>query len=241
MKLNINSIGISDKGKKRKLNEDYILVNNNEQLFLLADGMGGHNAGDVASKKSCKLFYKYFINENSQNIKDKMINSFTFMNNEIFTESKNKVELRGMGATFIASYLFDNHLYFCHVGDVRAYLFRDGLLKKLTQDHSYVAKLVQDNIISEDDINEHPFRNIVTKAVGITNKIEPDFNEIELKNRDKILLCSDGLWSLINQFDIISTLKSKEKIEQKANILINLANNAGGNDNVSLILIEVNS
>jgi PPM family protein phosphatase len=243
MKLRVNilkysSYALTNPGRIRPNNEDFFVIDNQKSLYLLADGMGGHNAGEVASQGVCKLFEKYFEYP-EENIKNHMVDVFKKVNNIIFTQSSKDESLKGMGATFIACYIKNGIAHLCHAGDVRAYRFRNENLKQITEDHSSVASLIKQGFITEEQAKEHPLRSRVSRAVGINKNTFPDYNQIVLNKNDTILLCSDGLWNMLDNNNILEVLSKPDKIEEKCRELLKKANNEGGKDNVTAILIEI--
>ncbi len=230
--------GITDKGKQRKNNEDFLLLNESKSLYIVADGMGGHKAGEVASQLSCEYFIKYF-NANFNNIKEHLFEIFNQTNNLVFNEAQKQDELSGMGTTFIACHIESNNAHFVHAGDVRAYLFRKNNLKQLTEDHSTIALMLKNKLITKEEAKEHPLRNNVNKALGIDENIKPDYTHLKILQNDLILLCSDGLWGMIDDEIIQNILKTTKNIELKTKELIKNANNAGGKDNITALLIKI--
>lgn len=236
--MSLKSFALTNKGLVRTNNEDYFLINLEKSIYLLADGMGGHRAGEVASHGACKLFDKYFTTP-EENIENHLIDIFTKVNKTIINQSKNKEELKGMGATFIACYIENKHAHFCHVGDVRAYHFRDNSLTRITEDHSSVASLVKQGFITEEQAKNHPLRSRVSRAIGSDENIIPDYNIIKINKNDIILLCSDGLWNMVDNNKILKILSKDANVEIKCIELVKKANEAGGKDNITVILIEV--
>ncbi len=230
-------LGLTDKGKIRENNEDFFLIDEDKSLYLLADGMGGYNGGEVASKTACRLFDEFF-KVDGKNIEAHLIEVFKKVNENIFKEGKEKEELKGMGTTFIACHIRENSAHICHVGDVRAYLFRNDVLTPITEDHSLVYQLLKEGHITEEEAAIHPLRSRLTKAIGPSVEIIPDYNKRELKNKDIVLLCSDGLWNMLSDEEIAGVLKKGVEIETKIYELIDKANEVGGKDNVTVVLVE---
>jgi serine/threonine protein phosphatase PrpC len=235
--LKINAYGLTNKGSVRSNNEDYFTINSQKSLFLLADGMGGHNAGEVASKETCRL-YDSFFNPDDKALETHLKEIFTKTNKLIFKRSEKNSKLKNMGATFIVCHIHSSTAHILHAGDVRAYHFRNHTLKQITEDHSSVAELVKVGQITKEQAKEHPLRNRVTKAVGPKETINPDYNRVELAQHDIIFLCSDGLWSMVDDDKILSILIKKESIENKSKELMDKALAAGGTDNITVLLIE---
>lgn len=237
------SYGITDVGRIRIENEDFYIINKQKDLFILADGIGGHNAGEIASKLACSFFEKNFNKDDIQqnDLKKYLLDIFSKTNLKVHSESKVKDELQGMGTTLITCYLEGGFAHICHVGDVRAYLLNNEKLHKITEDHTPVANMMKNGLITEEEAKNHPFRNRINKAIGIQEEVIPAYNKIKINVHDILLLCSDGLWGMLNESDISDILMDTGTIMDKSNKLLNKANENGGNDNITLILIVFNN
>lgn len=228
----------TDIGKTRKLNEDYIvtLKSNNYVLIAVADGMGGHNAGEVASKTAAIALREFIFThyneyeDKSELLRDAMLKA----NNEVFEKSRNMQQLNGMGTTLTCCLMVSDKAYIGHVGDSRAYLINDDGIKKLTEDHSYVQQLVKNGTITELEAQTHPQKNLITRAIGLEENIVIDITEVEINKDDLILLCTDGLTSYLTNEEIFEIVK-KEK-ENAVETLIEIANERGGSDNISVVI-----
>ncbi|MEJ2663218.1 MAG: Stp1/IreP family PP2C-type Ser/Thr phosphatase [Spirochaetia bacterium] len=235
--MKITAYGQTHQGLVRSNNEDFFIINNQKSLFLLADGMGGHNAGEVASKEACRLFDKDF-NPDSGDIKSHMREVFVKTNGLIYEQAAKIRDLEHMGATFIVCHIRESIAHILHAGDVRGYHFRSHKLKQVTADHSVVGELVKQGQLSQKEARQHPLKNRVTKAVGPRETIDPDYNKVELRADDMVLLCCDGLWNMVEDKNIGTVLKSEETIENKTGELINQALAGGGDDNITVLLIQ---
>lgn len=231
---------VSDTGKLRHANEDSFLVS--EYLLAVADGMGGHNAGEVASAMAVQLLREAA----GQQIKSP--ESFTELvstiNAAIFAAATGTTKQRGMGTTLTAiaiagSTSTDGHVVVANVGDSRTYIVREGELRQITVDHSYVQELVSEGIISIDDARTHPRRNIVTRALGIDSRVIADSWTLPIVNRDRYMLCSDGLVDEISNEEILAILMQNTDPQRAAECLIAAANDRGGRDNVTVIVADV--
>lgn len=231
---------VSDTGKLRQANEDSFLVG--EHLLAVADGMGGHNAGEVASAMAVQLLREAA----GQQIKSP--ESFTKLvstiNGAIFAAATGTTKQRGMGTTLTAiaiagSTSTDGHVVVANVGDSRTYIVREGELRQVTVDHSYVQELVSEGIISTDDARTHPRRNIVTRALGIDPRVITDSWTLPIVNGDRYMLCSDGLVDEISNEEILAILMQNTDPQQAAECLIAAANDRGGRDNVTVIVADV--
>ncbi len=233
---------LTDKGKIRELNEDSLFVDEDIGLFIVADGMGGHQAGEVASEMAVKIIADSIKKNLSDNNMSSLIKeSISKANNEILLESRKNTNLSGMGTTVVLAMLNDNKLHIANVGDSRAYLIKNNRIKQLTEDHSKVAELVRWGAITKEEARVYPGRNIITKALGTTESVEADIKTISMKTGDYILLCTDGLTDVLKDEEIrdIIIISSNGSIDEKCKKLINQANEKGGGDNVTAVLINI--
>jgi protein phosphatase len=224
----------SDCGKVREINEDnYLQIEKSGfKLFVVADGMGGHNAGEVASSIAIDLLKDYEFN--LDNISRSIKAGIRFINEEILNRARENVEYKGMGTTLTMAILFDKRLYIGHVGDSRAYLLRDREFVQLTEDHSLVNKLLKANEITSQEAREHPQSNILLQALGTEENIDIDVVEVEVREDDIFLLCTDGLTSMLKDDIIKKVLLEEGSLVKKADKLISLANKLGGYDNITV-------
>jgi len=238
-KLSYRSYGATDVGKKREINEDYFLIDDKKHLFIVADGMGGHSAGEEASRISSVSFMELFSPVDN-NIKEHLIDCTQKVNKLVHTKSESDTNLNGMGTTLVACFCSEDTAYLCHAGDSRAYLFRDGSLIQLTEDHSVVAVMVRQGYITLEEAEDHPMKNRITKAVGILPDIDPDVTSSLLKKGDILMLCSDGLTNMVKREELLRIFGVKLPLEETGKKLIQTANNNGGHDNITIVLIEAN-
>ncbi len=234
----------TDIGKAREINQDYYSIPKSDQdlqLFILADGMGGYNGGEVASTLATEAAKNYIIDnfEKIEHSKEEILelvkNAVEYANNVVFEKSKTDKELEGMGTTLDICFIYNNKIYIGHVGDSRVYRIRGELIRKLTKDHSYVQQLVEDGKITREEANHHPKKNMLTKALGCTAYVEPDIRARNLEPGDIWVMCSDGLTNMVEEKEIYQVIK--ENPETAPQTLVNLANNAGGYDNITVITI----
>ena len=216
-----DTIWKTDTGRQRRDNEDNAFVR--APLFVVADGMGGAQAGEVASQLAVEEFHEALPDEGSA--EERLTDRIRAANRRIYDLSRTQHEHAGMGTTLTAVYLDDDHLAVAHVGDSRAYIFRDGELTRLTQDHSLVEELVRQGKLTEEQAAEHPQRSIITRALGIEG--------------DVVLLCSDGLTSMIGEEQIVQILRAEHSLDRAADGLIGGANDAGGRDNITVVLFRL--
>ncbi len=227
------TIQMTDTGRQRRDNEDSVYAH--APVFVVADGMGGAQAGEVASQMAVEAFEQGLPESGSP--EERLASRVQEANQRIHELSQAEREHEGMGTTLTAAYLDDDsHVAIAHVGDSRAYLFRDGQLKRLTQDHSLVGELVRRGKLTEEQAEEHPQRSIITRALGPEPSVEVDTWSYPVRDGDVLLLCSDGLTSMITEEKIVEVLDSSGKLEQAADRLIREANDAGGRDNITVVL-----
>jgi len=238
-------------GKVRKNNEDYCkgeIIDTDFGtigIFALADGMGGHNKGEVASELAVENIIK-FLKENllqSNDIKidyidDIIKQAYHSVNKIIYEKSITSLEFEGMGTTLITAITYKNNLYVANVGDSRCYLLNEGGLKKITIDHSVVEELVKANIITEEEAKTHPRRNHITRAIGTDEMVIVDIFKLEINKDNKILLASDGLTGFVDDNIIENIILKDEDAKDLAQELINTANDISGRDNISVVLID---
>ncbi len=254
MKLKIRTGGLTDVGRKRDHNEDKILVADEMGLYAVADGMGGHAAGEIASETAIRAIEKFVhraLNEEDitwpfgakQGLtrEENILNTAVALaNNEICAQAESESSMGGMGTTVVAVFVPAETAYIVHVGDSRVYLFRAEKLIPLTSDHSWVNEQVQRKIISEDEARTHRWRNVITRALGNQSEIQADMTRITPEKGDMFLLCSDGLTTMIEDFEIAECLAaSNGNLDTTCHELVRRANEAGGTDNVSVVIVRI--
>jgi protein phosphatase len=235
---------ISDIGRARGHNEDTFYISNTGRLFMVADGMGGHNAGEVASSLAVEAVANFFESQSERilgsadELKESLLLQ-AFENAQQTVLAGQKQEgCQGMGSTLILAYVRGDQLYTCHVGDVRCYIRTAAGLQQITRDHSVVGALVQAGEVTSNEARFHPRKNEILQAIGLPSGIVPEVNSIVLKNGDHVLLCSDGLWEALSDEEICSILNCEGSMRQRATQLVDRANEAGGRDNITVILYE---
>lgn len=234
----------SDVGKARDINEDFYYASNSQdylKLYILADGMGGYNGGEIASKLAT-LSVKGYIESNFDKIehtKEAIIelikNAIEYANMVVYEKAKECEELSNMGTTIEVLVIYNNKLFIGHIGDSRIYRIRKNIIRKLTVDHSYVQELVNDGTITKEEAKNHPKKNMLMKALGCTPYVEPDLTIKGFLKDDVVIMCSDGLTNMLNEEQIYNTVL--QDINNTSNILINKANQLGGYDNITVIVI----
>lgn len=235
----------TDVGLKRTVNEDRVDVfvrDDHRILAVVADGMGGHNAGDVASELAISEFKKYFTTYNPAVIRAKDWLTYTFqsINQSIARHSAMNAGCEGMGTTLIAGLFEKQKGIVAHVGDSRVYQITKEKVNQITRDHSYVNVLIDSGEISEEQAKTHPKKNVLMKAVGTEPTIQPDFYEVEFVPNSYFLFCSDGLSNKLTEDFIQSLLYSDKTLQEKASQLVKEAIQSGGEDNISLVLLSNN-
>ena len=243
----MKAVGISDIGKCRKNNEDALYVpqkgDDIQNLFIVADGMGGCNAGEVASQYAIDSFLEYIRKERDahgeEDIPDLLAEAMTVSNRAVYEKSNSAHEFAEMGTTMVAAAVQDGKIFVAYVGDSRAYLFRKRELNPLTTDHSYVMELVRLGSITKEEAAIHPKRNIITRAIGIKETVETDAIVEKAMQGDILLLCSDGLSGMISDKNMAEVIGKRITLEKKAQRLVEMANERGGYDNISLILVDI--
>lgn len=242
---NTKIFGVTDIGKIRENNEDVFYTDSVNDVYIIADGMGGHNAGEVASAKSIEFIKESLNGFALKEIKDnpeeaeKILNRVLSETNlRILALADNNPDYKGMGCTIVMAIILNNNIYKIHVGDSRCYICRNDDIIQLGDDHSYVAAAVKMGYLTKEEARKSPDKNKITMAMGTAKGIEPDYRKCELQYNDTILLCSDGLWDMISDNDILKIINSGKSAEDISNDLISEANNAGGPDNISVIVYK---
>lgn len=239
-------LGKTDPGMVRANNEDSIITRPDLGLAVLADGMGGHQAGEVASAMAIDLVNQFFENAAQRsgklNYSDIVSDSIMLANSAIFELSKNKPDCAGMGSTVVVAFFDGEKVYFGHVGDSRLYRYRDGALSQVTEDHSLVQELVSRGLMTKEEAIASSNKNLVTRALGIEESVVIDVSDETWRDGDVYLLCSDGLNDVLRDEQITDILSDKaDDMEATIDTLIATVNQSGGPDNVSIILVRPGS
>lgn len=239
----------SDIGKKRNVNQDVLYVSNEgfEKIYLIADGMGGHKAGEIASNMARDIIVKGFY-ENKDKLKNKKKIRKTIKgiiekaNTNIYLKSLENPEYEGMGTTVTLAYVYGDRIFIGHVGDSRAYILNDndGELIQITEDHSYINELMKKNKITKEEARVHPDRNLITRAVGSSSILEVDLFELKYQVGDILILCSDGLTNMVEDEIIRTIFLSNTDMQESCELLVNKANDLGGTDNITIIAVKLN-
>lgn len=240
----MKAFSITDVGRKRTMNQDYVFCSENAvgvfpNLFIVADGMGGHKAGDYASKFCVQAVVDSI--EKSKlitpiGVLEEAINT---ANLAVYKEAATNSDLEGMGTTFVSAVIYDKNLYVANIGDSRLYLINDKV-SQITEDHSLVEAMVKTGEIEKKDARFHPNKNIITRALGTNRAVTADFFEVLLEDHDIVLLCSDGLTNMLEDEEINEIVKSySDDIEKAAKMLVEKANENGGKDNIAIIIVQL--
>lgn len=240
--------GMTDVGLSREHNEDCIRWDSELGLVMLADGMGGHNAGEVASELAVTSIHDALLDVLTPEMletkvikcEDAVRESVIYANEEIFEQAQERIECAGMGTTIVLTLFHENLVTWANVGDSRIYRLRNAELSQITQDHSLVQEMVDNGYLSQEEALISTSRNLITRALGIAPEVEVDVTTEELDEDDVFLLCSDGLTDLVTDGEILETvLEYRANMEDATKKLIEMANDKGGTDNVSVILITL--
>ncbi|MEA2571400.1 MAG: family protein phosphatase [Acidobacteriota bacterium] len=250
--MQVTAFGLTHVGRQRQHNEDSYLVAGEPGLFLVADGMGGHAAGEIASRIAVDSISEFILHtkeddgtwphaydEHYKRSTNRLMAAVRLANTRVLEAMRKDARLRGMGTTVVACLADDDMMSFAHVGDSRAYLIRAGTLSRITNDHSWVFEQVQAGMLTEAEAEKHPLRNVITRALGGALSVTPDASEVETRSGDVYLLCSDGLTGMVPEDEIRDIVdKNTDDLEKACQVLIDTANERGGLDNVTAILVK---
>jgi len=239
----MQAYAITDVGVRRASNQDYIFASTKgigslDNLFILADGMGGHNAGDFASRYLVEHLVEFF----GKSRPDKDVHSILKegirqVNRNLYQTARQDESLQGTGSTLVLATVRGDVLYVANIGDSRLYLLRE-CLEQITKDHSYVEELVALGKMKRGSRDYEEKKNIITRAVGTGEEVDIDLFALKLKGRDYVLMCSDGLSNMVDEFEMEYIIRTEESLQEKAEMLVQAANRNGGLDNISVILID---
>ena len=238
----MKSYGKTDKGVVRNQNQDYIFYSDNPvgnlpNLYILADGMGGHNAGAFASSYAVNSYVSYVKNIEEVNLVNIIQKGIKFVNKLVYNKAETNKQYSKMGTTFVVATITDDFLYIGNVGDSRLYII-DSDISKITKDHSLVEEMLDIGFITEEEAKNHPKKNIITRAVGVEEEIEVDIYKISYNLGDTILMCSDGLTNMVEDETINNIIQTEKNITVLVDKLVEKANVNGGTDNISVIIIK---
>jgi serine/threonine protein phosphatase PrpC len=231
----------TDQGRTRTSNEDSFAASARSKLFLVADGMGGHAAGEIASQMAATAMEQLVANDDEYDDPEERLRSAALgANTRVYESQAKSPELSGMGSTLTALSFHGRQYYIVHVGDSRAYLLREGVLDQLTRDHSLVWHLYESGVLRKDELSSHPQKNLITRSIGPHAHIEVDLERGEAREGDVYLLCSDGLSDVVSDEEIRDVLSSTGKSPQEmSETLVQMANEAGGPDNITAVVVRL--
>lgn len=238
----MKQFAMTDVGRKREVNQDFVYVTDKPigpfpNLLVVADGMGGHKAGDFASKYTVKVLREELERTELTKIEDILLHVVSVANHELIKAANSDVKLEGMGTTLVVATVIDSTLYFANVGDSRLYLINDKI-RQLSKDHSLVEEMVRLGGIKAEEAKHHPDKNIITRAMGVKEDVEADIYEYRLKKGDLILMCTDGLSNMVEDEDMFNLIKGSRDIVEAVLMLIDQANSNGGRDNIGVVMAE---
>ena len=233
---------MTDVGRRREMNQDYVYAMGQPIgpfpiLLVVADGMGGHKAGDFASKFTVEVVKREIAGSRSRKPEKVLHDAIQVANRELIRVASRDVKLEGMGTTLVVATVIGDTLYFANIGDSRLYLIDDNI-KQLSKDHSLVEEMVRLGGIKAEDARNHPDKNIITRAMGVKDEAEADFYEFRIKRGDKILMCTDGLSNMVEDEDMFGLVKGSRDVVEAVQMLIDRANSNGGRDNIGVVLAE---
>lgn len=239
----LKSYAMTDVGQKREINQDFVFtseqaVGNLPNLFAVADGMGGHKAGDFASRFTMETVVNTVKNSEHKNPVKILKEAVDIANEKLIEAAGESEDRNGMGTTFVAGTVIGHYLYTANVGDSRLYIVNEEGIHQVTKDHSLVEEMVRIGEINKEDARNHPDKNIITRAIGASRDILVDFFNTRLQEGDLILLCSDGLTNMVEDREINRIVRETKGLEGKVRDLIVQANKNGGKDNIAVIIIE---
>lgn len=237
--------GITDIGKIRENNEDYFLTSIEKKLFIVSDGMGGHNAGEIASMNATKSVDAHFspqliskMKKDPDQIRNEIVRSINGAHQKIHDLAAENQKYKGMGCTIVLALVVEDSLHIGHIGDSRAYLSNGKKMELLTTDHTYVMELVKAGKMRMEEIKSSAIKNHLSQALGAPIKLIPSYSQHQLNVKDKVLLCSDGLWDCLSDKEIFYILNQRKSNNQICSDLIKRANRAGGYDNITVVVYE---
>ena len=234
---------ITDKGKVRGSNQDYVFAADTDtgalkNLFVVADGMGGHLAGEVASEQAVKIFLSEIRKKEKKEPVPILESAFSAANKSVYELSMSDPDKQGMGTTMVAATFYDGHLYVANVGDSRLYVSKDKVLTQVTRDHSVVQELLTSGTVTPDSDIALSKKHVITRAVGAEENVRVDVFDVPFDDVDQVLMCTDGLSNMVGDDKIGEVLASDDKVKQKAERLLSMALENGGRDNVTVLLID---
>jgi protein phosphatase len=251
--MRVRFAGETDVGMKRTHNEDYLYLPDEERLIMVADGMGGHASGDLASRLAVDTIVEFFrataeepdvtwpfmVDRDNRQHENRLITGVKLANLKIFEAAQRNTRFRGMGTTIVSCFFCENQVLVAHVGDSRVYMIREGKMKQITEDHSLLNDYIKMKRITPDEVDRFPHKNVIVRALGMKETVAVDVIRGDPEVGDIYLLCSDGLSGMITDEDMQSEVESEKDLDRCCEKLIELANAAGGTDNITVALARV--
>jgi protein phosphatase len=235
--MKLVSFGKTSVGMKRAHNEDAFYRNDSIGLYIVADGMGGHRAGEIASNMAVDSIKNYMLNQEKMS-ENSLVDAIYVANDLIFKSAAANPQYSGMGTTIVSIVLNGNGAMLCHVGDSRAYMLNSGKLVRLTEDHTYVNEQFKTGLITEKQMETHSMRNVLTRSLGFSEQVKVESQKLNIHAGDRYLLCSDGLSHMVAD-DVIAEIGGTPDAVHSVSTLIDVANTNGGDDNITVIIIDV--
>lgn len=238
----MKTFSMTDVGRKREINQDYVYATDEPlgtlpNFLVVADGMGGHKAGDFASKYTVEVLTEELRHTLKEGPEEILRDAVRTANHKLIEAAGKDIKLEGMGTTLVAATVIDHTLYFVNVGDSRLYLINKNI-RQLSRDHSLVEEMLRLGGINEEEARHHPDKNIITRAIGAKEDVEADFYEFGLRRGDTILMCTDGLCNMVEDEEIFAVVKGARDIVEAGQSLIERANENGGKDNIGIVLAQ---
>ena len=239
----MESYCITDVGRIRSINQDYVFASDTPvgklpNLFVVADGMGGHNAGDRASSYAVEVFLRSVRWERDKNPIRIIRRSIEKANTKVLEEAKSKEKYQGRGTTMVVATIVKDTLYVANVGDSRLYLIGDTI-RQITRDHSLVEEMIRAGGITREEGRYHPDKNVITRAIGVEERVAIDFFDVQMKKDDTLLLCTDGLSNMLTDKEIERIIKEESSLRMAGKRLVEAANRNGGSDNITALLVRL--
>lgn len=236
---------MTDGGRRRPINEDAVKVLEDVKFYMLADGVGGNRSGEIASQSALDALEKFVRHnppewlESREEVFRYLRAAVRYVNQFIINLSESKPQYTGMATTLSFAYIRQDEMYVANVGDSRVYLIHDGIIQQITDDHTYVNDLVKMGAITREEAHTHSRKNVITRAIGANANNEPDCFSVAVESGDRVLLCSDGLYDEVSDEDILHTVSRFDDMMICAEDLVSMANDNGGNDNISVICVDL--
>lgn len=251
--MKLRYAGLTHVGMKRTHNEDNFALLPDESLYIVADGMGGHASGEVASQMAVETLMSFFRmtsrdeevtwpykeEKNLRYDENRLVTAIKFSNQRIFEASAREARFKGMGTTIVTAFFTQGGAYLGHVGDSRGYRIRDHKIEQITEDHSLLNDYIKANkLVTEEEIENFPHKNVIVRALGMKDTVQVDINRLDPTEGDVYLLCSDGLSGMISDPMILEIVEGSDNLEEACEVLIQAANDAGGNDNITVAMVQ---